>query len=195
MPGVTLCGSGPSWKFCEDKTKEMWGNLCNIIKPGLSDKKWTKLFVFDGLMGTENDVVRKNELLEKSIEVANQKGITIIGNQPFCTEQYPIQEVVRKFNASYFMPSMSYMIAYALYLGHDTIYLHGIDGGPQWHYQFGKPQIMFWIGYATALKVRIRMGADSLRWAYQVGLDTFPKAYLVNEVYDCTLPKENNGNK
>jgi len=73
------------------------------------------------------------------------------------------------------------MIAYALYYEYDRLFIYGIDAGPQWWYQLGKPYLTFWIGYAIALGVQVLLGRGSLQWAYQPGIDGLPIAWVREE--------------
>ncbi len=187
MTAVTIVGGGPSWKCCEFVTQELWGCLDNLLKPELEDKPYTKLFAFDELDGVYNGVVKHNEVLEKSLEIAHQRKIPVVSNREYADIKFPTREIAREFQASYFMPTISYMIALAVYENFSPIYIHGIDAGPQWYYQFGKPHIMFWLGVATGRKIQLRLGMGSIRWAYRAGLDGFPEAIIVDEAYKVGL--------
>lgn len=178
MLDITLMGRGPSWKECAFRTKELWGSATCLTVEGMDDKNFTKVFAFDDASDEFTDPTGE---LRKAIEIARKRNIPIVSTRDYATEPYPLIDIARKFRVSYFMPTMSHMIAYALYLGYDRLYIYGIDAGPQWYYQFGKPHIIFWIGFAMGKGIDVRLGKGSLRWAYQSGMDTFPRAIMIDE--------------
>jgi len=169
MKQVTLIGRGPSWKECPPETDELWGTATCLIAEGLKDKNFTKVFTFDrNVYNGEHDI-------------AKERNIPIVSDRGFATEPFDKIAIVKALRSSYFMPTMSYMIAYAIYLEYERISLYGIDTGPQWWYQFGKPYITFWLGQAIARGISVRMGVGSLQWSMQPGLDKLPRAWLKEE--------------
>ena len=169
---LTLIGRGPSWKECLFQTEELWGVITCLITEGLADKKYTKVFCFDNDTDAET---------KQGVEIAKERGIPIVSKFPYATELFPVREVVREFRSSYFMPTMSYMIAYAIFLGYERLYIYGIDQGSRWDYQAGKTHIAFWLGVATGRGVDLRLGRGSLSWAYRTGLNEMPAAFLEEE--------------
>lgn len=167
---VTILGRGPSWQECPFRTEELWGASTCLLVPILGDKPYTKVFAFD------NDA----ETME-SIKVAQARHIPIVGKLDYVTEKYPVWDIVKTFQSSYFMNTISYMLAYAIYQGYNYLHIYGIDQGPQWCVQSGKSFVTFWLGVATGRGIRMRMGRGSLRFAYNLGLDSMPRAYLENE--------------
>ncbi len=177
MKSVTLVGRGPSWTDCPFATEELWGTATCLTTDGMEDKNFTRIFAFD-------EVTRGSEL-SKALDIARIRKIPIVGRHSYATEPFPSFGILMKLKSSYLMPTMSYMMAYALYLKYDRLNIYGIDGGPQWEYQFGKPHITHWWGIATAMGVEVGMGKGSLQWAYRAGLDGMPRAFLESE-YDGT---------
>ena len=135
----------------------------------LKDKNYTKVFAFDEIGLPEIPPV---------IEIAKERNIPLVSNRPYATEYFPQIEIAKELGSSYFMPTVSYMIAYALYLKYDQLWVFGIDAGPRWDYQVGKAYIMFWLGVATGRRVNLRIGRDSMRWCYLHGQDGLPEHYL-----------------
>ena len=164
MKAVTILGRGPSWKECRFNTEELWGTATCLATEGLKDKKYTKVFAFDD-----------DALVKQCLVIAKERNIPFVSQREFATEHYPLIEIAREFRSSYFMPTISYMIAYALYLKYDRLWIYGIDQGPRWDYQAGKSHIMFWLGVAIGRKVNLRIGRGSLRWSYGLGLNELPK--------------------
>lgn len=169
MKVLTILGRGPSWKDCIFQTEELWGTVSNLAVPELGDKKYNKLFAFDGLEDVE---------LKHCVDLAKERNIPIISTREYGTEKYPLIDIARKYHTSYLNNSVSYMIAYALFQDYKKIYLHGIDQGPQWNYQDGKPYITFWLGMANMAMVDIRLGPGSLKWQYKSGLENLPEAFI-----------------
>ena len=169
MKSLTILGRGPSWKECPFNTEELWGAASCLLIDELKDKNYTKVFAFDDVGLPEIPPV---------IEIAKERNIPLVSNRPYATEQFPQKEIAREFGSSYFMPTVSYMIAYALYLKYDLLWVFGIDQGPRWDYQVGKDYIMFWLGVAIGRKVDVRIGRCSMRWCYRPGLDGSPEHYF-----------------
>lgn len=181
MKTVTLLGLGPSRQGCPFDTDELWGTVDCLNQDDLKDKKFTKLFAFDSVDMIINDHSLKNVILSSAIDKAHEMNIPLVGCKEYATEKYPLREIITKFKSSYFMPTISYMIAYALYYEYDRLFIYGIDAGPQWWYQLGKPHITFWLGYAIARGVQVLLGRGSLQWAYQPGIDNLPIAWVKEE--------------
>ena len=169
MKSLTILGRGPSWKDCVFNTPELWGTLSNLVVPVLGDKPYTKLFAFDSM---------EDEELSKCLIMAKERNIPVVSEQAYGTEKFNLIELSRKFKTSYFKPTMSYMIAYAIYHEYKKVFIHGIDQGPQWNYQDGKPYITFWLGMATMAGVSLILGPGSLKWQYKSGLENLPEAFI-----------------
>ena len=182
MKSVTLLALGPSRKECPFETEELWGTVDCLNQDNLRDKRFTKVFAFDSeTVVINNHPPRRIDSFCEYIDRAKQLKIPLVSTRDYATEKYPLREIITKFKSSYFMPTVSYMIAYALYLEYDRLYIFGIDQGPQWWYQLGKPHITFWIGYAIALGAEVLLGTGSLRWTYQPGIDNLPEAWIREE--------------
>ena len=170
MKSVTIIGKGPSWKECPFGSQELWGPESCLITEGLKDKKYTKVFGFDN-----------NDITKECLLIAKERGIPFVSTHPYATELYPLVDIVRRFQVSYLKNSISYMLAYAIYHGYESIRLDGVDQGPQWEFQQSKSYITFWLGVATGLRIEWRMGQGSLTWAYRIGQDSLPQAFQVKE--------------
>jgi len=171
MRDLTIIGRGPSWKDCQFNTKELWGALTCLAVGELKDKNYTKVFAFDD----ENAAPILVSLVE-----ANVREIPVVSTRAYATELFPFLEIVKELRSSFFMPALSYALAYAIYLKYDTVYIHGIDAGPQWNYQLGKPHMVFWIGYAIARGIDVRLGRGSLAWSYNDGTNGSPRVFFEN---------------
>lgn len=160
MTALTIIGRGPSWRECPFTTSELWGTTTCLVTEGLSQQKYTKVFAFDN----DND-----PLIKESVKVANERGIPVVSTFEFATEVWPSREIVKEFLTSYFLNSISRMLAYAVYLKYTKLFIYGIDQGPTWQLQQSKPHVCFWLGFARAKGIDLRLGRGCLRWAYADG--------------------------
>ena len=156
---ITIVGRGPSWTECPFETEELWGTVTCLVVPGLADKKFTKVFYFDDANAVG---------IKEGLVIAKERDIPVYSLQDD-TERYPLRDVIRDCKSSCFLNSISYMLAYAIHLKYDKIFLYGIDQGPSWELQQGKPHICFWLGLALGRDIEVIMGRGSLRWAYNIG--------------------------
>ncbi len=164
---VTIVGRGPSWKQCPFRTQELWGTDTCLITDGLKDKPWTRVYCFD-----DNDTARQ------CLAIAVERNIPFISTFPFATQPYPLMAIAREFQISYFKNSVSYAMAQAIYEDYTFMRLDGIDQGPGWLLQQGKPYITFWYGVAVGRKIDVQMGPSSLGWTYRVNLHGNPEEVL-----------------
>jgi len=160
MAHLTIVGRGPSWKECQFNTEELWGTATCLLVPGMADKKFTKLFYFDDEKWKDNG---------PAIAIARERSIPLVSLLGVCGERYPLRAVIRDCRSSYFLNSISYMLAYAIHLKYSKIFLYGIDQGPTWELQQAKPHISYWLGFALGRGIEVIMGRGSLRWAYNIG--------------------------
>jgi len=172
---LTILGRGPSWRECLFDTEELWGTVTCLTIPELREKKFTKVFYFDDSETPEN---------RAGLAIAEQRNIQILSMVGDVGDKYPLRDVIRDCRASYFLNTISYMMAYAIHLKYSRIFLHGIDQGPVWELQQAKPHVCFWIGFANGRGIEVTMGRGSLRWAYNIGEKPPPEAetVVVNEV-------------
>jgi hypothetical protein len=73
------------------------------------------------------------------------------------SEEYPLEEIVNKFNVCYFTSTIDYMIAYALHHGAKEIIFHGVNMTQKEEYVSQKPGAEFWIGYALGMGVKVKL--------------------------------------
>ena len=164
---LTIVGRGPSWKECLFDTEELWGTVTCLTIPELADKKFTKVFYFDDSEAHGN---------REGIAIAERRNIQILSMAGDVGDRYPIRDVVRDCRSSYFLNTISYMLAYAIHLKYSKISLHGIDQGPTWELQQAKPHVCYWLGFAAGRGIEVTMGRGSLRWAYNIGERPPPEA-------------------
>jgi hypothetical protein len=75
-------------------------------------------------------------------------------------ENYPIKEVMARFDTDYFSSTLDYAIALALYRGYDEINLYGITMTIA-DYSSLKCGCDFWCGYAKGLGVKVKVHGET----------------------------------
>jgi len=148
MKEVIILGMGPSAASCPFDA-EVW-----TTSRALPDIKGecSKVFAFDKYEG----------ILREGLDIAKSKGIPIVSLRDYATEDFPYNEIVKEFKTVYFKNTVSYMLAYALYLGYEKIRLYGIDQGPEWMYLTNKPYVTFWLGVASGRGVEWEVTKTSI---------------------------------
>ncbi len=144
MSEVTILGKGPSWKKCPF-TGEIWAVATVLTTEEMKDRHYDKVFAFDR---------DEDPLIAEPIAIAKERGIPLVSTLSFATEPYPIWGVINKLGTQYFQPSVSYMIALAIYKGYTTINLYGVDQTND--NGRGLPFVAFWIGMALGRGITIQ---------------------------------------
>lgn len=148
---VIILGRGQSWKDCPFDT-ECWAISSVLEMTGISNyHQIHKVFAFDVYRTAKN-----------SIRTAKKYHIPVVSDRSYATEKYPMRDIVKEFGKSYFQPTASYMIAYAIFKGYQKIKLYGIDQGPQADHLLNKPFVMFWLGVATGRGVEWQLSKSSI---------------------------------
>lgn len=166
MASVTILGRGDDWVENYYQASETWGTLTCLLKEGLRDKPFNKLFAFDGINLPE---------IKRSLDIAHERHIPVISTLDYGDQLYPIRDICREYKTSYFMNSISYMLAYAIYLKFNKMYINGIGGRKRWDYEQGRPFIIFWLGVATGRRVEYEIGRGSARWLFNGTTESNPK--------------------
>ena len=86
-----------------------------------------------------------------------------------------------KLRSSYFLNTMTRMIAYALYLDYRKISIYGIDQGPDWGVMQARNHMCHWVGIAIGRGVDVRLGRGSMAWVYRIGKKPDVEAELLPE--------------
>lgn len=154
---LILLGQGPSMHGCPFDV-ETWAAMSVLSHKGFEDKPYSKLFAYDVPEYKSDEMA--------GLKVAQARGLNIVSSKglPFITEYLPIVKVVERFGAFLFLNDMSYMLAYALYLGYKSLWLWGVDQGPSAMYRSHRKYTFYWLGVATGMGVRWEMAPDSLLW-------------------------------
>lgn len=81
---------------------------------------------------------------------------------------YPLQDIIQKYNCIYFNNTISYMIAYALFNGVKEITMYGIDMNTADEYYAQRGSVMYWVGFARGQGIKVNMmnGIDQPAFLY-----------------------------
>jgi len=111
---------------------------------------------------------------------------------PF-SERYPIEDILAMFPRKYFTNSISYMIAYAIYLARQgenikRIGIWGVDMCVDSEYSHQRPSCEYFIGIAEGMGIEVVIPGESdlLKCALLYGYDTGERADF-NLYYACNI--------
>lgn len=163
---ISILGKGNSGIICPFDADEIWGvnNVASQTVPCpectektitgtcpacngngtqlMYPKQFHKLFAFD-------------ESLEKWYTDDMKKRGPIVSWQPYKDIDYPLDEILAEFKTRYFTNSISYMIAYAIYMKVKKISVYGVDvafGAP---YAQENRGVEYWMGRAEERGIEV----------------------------------------
>lgn len=182
---VIILGKGSSMNQTEwDSTDEIWG--VNDAFGLLPIKRLDRIFYFDkhfvgdwfekgeGIMGDlkhkihwvkQANYFRVGTLYQITPELLDKTGAIITTfHKPDVKryEEYPLKEIISKFNIEYFTDSVAYCVAFAIHKGYTKIKMRGCDyfWGDEIH--SGKRDcVEFWLGVAKGRGIEIDVGKGS----------------------------------
>lgn len=96
--------------------------------------------------------------------------------------KYPQKEIMEMFGTDCFSNSVSWMIAYAIYLGAEEIGLWGIDLETNSEYEFERPSVFYFIKEAMDRGIKITV-PDNGRLLRDVNLDKLNKEELLQKPF------------
>ena len=148
---LTLLGRGDSWLYCPFEG-EIWGVGSVLSTPGLCDKHFDKIFAFDSMTKFENTQVADD--LIQYLSIAHERNIPVVSTQGYATERYPLLEIFREFEVAWIRPTISYMMALAIYKGYEPIHIYGVDQDKEPRYIESRPFVDFWLGVMVGRKIK-----------------------------------------
>lgn len=95
---------------------------------------------------------------------------------------YPLDEIRKKFNCNYFTNTISYMLAYALYKGFDEIEIYGVDMNDKDEYINQRSSVMYWIGFARGKGVKVKISSNIDNPVFLYGYDNDKKKVLTDKI-------------
>jgi hypothetical protein len=153
MDRVTILGTGKSVFKYQREDGEVWV----MNKAFLFDQNADKLFLFHTLEEVFPDL--GDRLLVK------HSGVKIIGNQKsddfISIEEFPLDEVAKHTEVTYFRCTLAYCLAYASYLGVSRVDLIGCDYEAGAEREDEKSCVEFWIGFLKGQGIEVRIHPDS----------------------------------
>ena len=158
---IVLLGNGPSKVECPDfGDTEIWTAVSVLGDKDFADRPYSMAFCFDNPKKKPDEAV--------GLAIAKEKGIPVMGLGSYCTDMYPIWDIIKAFNNNFFLNDLSYMIALAIYQGFERLFLYGVDqtgidhiGGS---YKKGRAYVAFWLGVATGRGIQYRIASSSEPW-------------------------------
>ena len=145
--------------------------------------------MLSGKRQEEGRTYRNPQATAKMLMKAKANNVPVFSLEAYegCVK-YPIKEIVKEFNISFFSCGPCYVIALALYMGATEINLYGIRLVGR-EYKFEKEGILYWRGRAEGMGVKFEVKTPS----NLMNLDprvlkgyTFP-----SEVYGYEVPQDN----
>lgn len=97
-------------------------------------------------------------------------------------DNYPLDVIIKSFGSCFFTCTISYMIVLALHEGVDELELHGVDLNGTREYIAERPSVMYWIGRAESLGVKITMPNNLHKPAFLYGYQDEGRAILKNKI-------------
>ena len=138
---VIILGKAVTGKECPFDADEVWGVNNVADQPEFAGKKIHKLFAFDLLDKDYTDLMKKNA--------------PICSWQDYGDVKFPLEEVRARFKTDYFTNTVSYMVAYAIFIGVKKIGIYGVDvafGAP---YAQENRGVEYWIGRAVEAGIEV----------------------------------------
>jgi hypothetical protein len=194
---VCIVGTAPTWKLVpwDDPTLEIWAlNDMSVLNLPRADA-WYDLHPFDKMYfrsGSKQvfagDVpagyfVRPEghiEWLKQQTIPVYVQDASLLGSPSART--FPKAEIEARFGKT-FASSPAWMIAHALYEGVTELHIYGIHLATEWEYTKQKPNMLFLLGIAAAMGVKIvtpkgcPLLVESHQYAYEDDPD-LPKVAL-----------------
>jgi len=160
MKKVNILGLGPSWYQCPEELaegEETWG--ANTM---YRNRDVSRIYIAHDI---RNDIL----LFDKNfVDNANAVGVPVYtsGAYPIFTknEVYPIDKIVKEFNALFFLNVICYMIAHAVYEGFEEISLYGCDMRTDTGHEYRvneKGAVEFWVGAACGRGIQVNIPEES----------------------------------
>jgi len=160
LSNIYILGRGVSLIRCpveKPENSEYWG--CNNVYRA---REVDRLFVMHDLYATQ---FRRDKDL---IETVNKKDFPVytLGKYDVLKNnvQYPMEEVLKEFEQSYFLNNTCYMIALAILQNPKNMTFYGVDltfGNKSEYFRDAKACVEFWLGVATGRGIMVHLAAES----------------------------------
>lgn len=162
---VAIVGFTPSRKQApfHDESFEIWG--------------LNGLFTYDDVTRCTRwfDLHKREDIAEERIEWYREAPVPIYLQEEWDdipgSVRFPKEEIEEELGSTYFTNSISWMIAFAIWLGAEVIHVYGVDMAQATEYRHQRPNVEFWIGKAEGLGVEtyVARTSDLLKATHQYG--------------------------
>lgn len=191
MKDIIILGCGMTHHECTYDT-EVWG-VNATVRWAEKNGRLDKLFFFDDLATFSPNVMTAEEVVECKAElITTEKNVKFLKQFGREATIYPLEEILQKFKTHYFMNSIAYMIAYAMYQGDiDMISMYGIDHMNWGSYAMERTGVEYWVGRAegAGIKVWITPGSalrrtlDGKLYGYDFFYENRPMSNKLSDKY------------
>lgn len=138
---VIILAKGETKYSCPFDSKELWVVNDVMLDEKFQSQECTLTFRFDPTT---------HEFAERMKAKA-----PIISWQEYADIKYPLDEIIEEFGTEYLSNTISYMIAYAIYMKKPVVRLYGVDAPYGGIYEIERSGIEYWIGRATERGTKI----------------------------------------
>jgi hypothetical protein len=164
---IAIVGTGDGWQECPFD-RESWV-IAKSIMMKTPPKRIDMMFNMDPLdeMASfdKHSRFRAVYTKEEFIKRINEIGVPFVTSKAHPdvkrSLEFPLKEVFRKYGVMYFTNTISFMIAYAMYLGVDSIEFWGVNQAGAMEYLTERKGVEFWLGLAAGTGVRIEIKGNS----------------------------------
>jgi hypothetical protein len=162
---VAIVGLGPSIRdYISERFRKKHLNHADevwSVNTGYRALKTDKIFIMDDL---RNGIAHNYPDWANELKTIDTPIITCREYEEYPSAvAFPLEAVVKKFNSDYFAVTPAYMVALAMLMKVETIYMYGID----FHYpnavivERGVGCVSYWLGRAEAAGVKYKIPASS----------------------------------
>jgi hypothetical protein len=144
---VIILGKAMTGQMCPWDADEVWGinNVCE--QEEYTGKKVHKLFAFDQL--------------EPAYTAMMKKHAPIVSWQDYGDIKYPLDEVIKAFDTEFFVNTVCYAIAYAIFTGVKRLGVYGVDQAFGAPYAQENRGVEYWIGRAVQAGIKVEAPEES----------------------------------
>lgn len=189
---LIILGTGPSRHECPFDC-ETWGVNATYTQREQRETvnepfRHDKLFITDYLFSVQGTLHFDINRIKRLVDAYGTQVLTLhpirLGKHKLESTPYPLKKVMRKLGSEYLSSTISYMLAYALYVSttarngkvelrpdaYTKLRLFGIDMSSSLEYRLQKGGVEFWLGYAQGLGIEYTVATESTIMKTPTGL-------------------------
>lgn len=157
---IFICGTGTGWQQMNPNTNAILYCLNDYVRIEKYGVKPDKLFIMD-VLDEKPMVVSGVDNLGEVVARINQLKVPLVAPYKYAeiplSEEFPLEEVVKKFGIPYFSNTICYMIAYALLQNPEEIEIYGVNQAGSHEYHEERSAVEYWLGIAHGLGVKVTL--------------------------------------